>query len=147
VPSASGHVLTSASDGQTIDVDKESTSDGAAIIQWPATGGANQTWNLRASHGNVFSLASAKSGKCLDVSGASTSTGAALIQWPCSGAANQLWAFDAVGDYTSSSNTSYTLRSLGSGLVIDIPKSSTTAGTALDQWSSNGGSNQVWRVS
>ncbi|WP_329361807.1 RICIN domain-containing protein [Streptomyces sp. NBC_00669] len=44
-------------------------------------------------------------------------------------------------------NTSCTLRSLNSGLVIDIPKGSTTAGTALDRWSSNGGSNQVWRVS
>jgi hypothetical protein len=147
VPSAAGHVLTSASDSQVIDVNKESTSDGAAIIQWPATGGTNQTWNLHHAYGNVFSLVSAKSGKCLDVSGASTSQGSALVQWPCSGAANQLWAFDAVGDYASSSNTSYALKGLGSGLVVDVPKNSTTQGTALDQWSSNGGSNQVWRVS
>jgi hypothetical protein len=146
VPSAANHVLTSASDGQAIDVNGASTADGAAIVQWPASGGTNQTWNLRRAYGNVFSLVSAKSGKCLDVSGGSTSPGGALIQWRCSGAANQLWAFDAVGSYTSSSNTSYAVRSLSSGLVIDVANNSTTAGTALDQWNSNGGSNQVWRV-
>ncbi|MFC8452451.1 RICIN domain-containing protein [Kitasatospora sp. NPDC057223] len=147
VPSAADHVLTSAGDAQAVDVDNASTSDGAAIVQWPATGGANQRWNLRRAYGNVFSLVGAGSGKCLDVSGASTARGGALIQWPCTGAANQLWAFDAVGDYASPSNTSYVLKSLNSGLVIDVPDNSTTAGTALDQWSSNGGSNQVWRVS
>ncbi|MFI0943675.1 RICIN domain-containing protein [Streptomyces sp. NPDC021020] len=147
VPTAADHVLTSAHDGQAIDVNAASTSDGAAIVQWPANGGANQRWNLRRAYGNVFSLVSAASGKCLDVSGASTGPGGALIQWPCSGAANQLWAFDAVGDYTSSSDASYVLRSLNSGLVVDVPDSSTTAGTALEQWTGNGGPNQTWRVS
>ncbi|MFC8453442.1 RICIN domain-containing protein [Kitasatospora sp. NPDC057223] len=147
VPSAAGHVLTNAAGSQVIDVNKASTGDGAAVIQWPATGGANQTWHLRRAYGNVFSLVSAGSGKCLDVSGASTAAGGALVQWPCSGADNQLWAFDAVGDYASASNTSYVLKNLNSGLVVDVPKNSTTAGTALDQWSSNGGANQVWRVS
>ncbi|MEE4545867.1 hypothetical protein V2S66_28345 [Streptomyces sp. V4-01] len=61
----------------------------ATIVQWPATGGANQTWSLRRAYGNVYSLV----------------------------------------------------------MVLDVPKKSTTAGTALDQWTSNGGSNQVWRVS
>jgi hypothetical protein len=147
VPGAGDHVLTGAGAGQAIDVDKASTADGAAIVQWPANGGANQTWNLHRSYGNVYSLVSAGSGKCLDVSGASGSEGAALIQWPCSGAANQLWAFDAVGDYAAASNTSYLLKSLSSGLVVEVPKKSTTAGTALDQWTDNGGTNQVWRVS
>jgi hypothetical protein len=146
VPSAANHVLTSAGDAQAVDVNAASTSDGAVVDQWPTTGGANQTWNLRAASGNVFSLVSANSGKCLDVSGASGSPGGALIQWSCSGAANQLWAFDAVGSYSSASNTSYVLRSLSSGLVVDVPNNSTTAGTALDQWNSNGGSNQTWKV-
>lgn len=47
LPSAAGHVLANAHDSQVIDVSKASTSDGAAAIQWHATGGANQTWNLR----------------------------------------------------------------------------------------------------
>ncbi|MEE4540632.1 RICIN domain-containing protein [Streptomyces sp. V4-01] len=146
VPSAADHVLTSASDGQAVDVDNASTADGVPVVQWPANGGANQRWNLRRTSGNVFSLVSAASGKCLDVSGASTAPGGALIQWPCTGAANQLWAFDAVGDYASPSNTSYALKSLSSGLVVDVPNNSTTAGTALDQWTGNGGANQVWHV-
>lgn len=133
--------------GQVVDVNGASADDGAAVVQWPANGGANQTWNLRRAYGNVFSVVSAKSGKCLDVSGASTAPGGALVQWTCSGAANQLWAFDAVGDYASPSNTSYVLRSMSSGLVVDVPDHSTSAGTALDQWSGNGGANQVWRVS
>ncbi|ACU75705.1 Ricin B lectin [Catenulispora acidiphila DSM 44928] len=147
VPSAAAHVLASGADNQVVDVAKASKNDGAAIDQWPATGGANQSWNLHRASGNVFTVVSAESGECLTVSGASTSAGGALIQWPCSSAADQLWAFDAVGDYASSSNTSYIVRNLNSGLVVDIPKNSTVAGTALDQWTGNGGANQVWRVS
>jgi hypothetical protein len=147
VPSAANHVLTSAGDSQAADVNGGSTAEGATVIQWPVSGGANQTWTLQRAYGNVFSLVSAKSGKCLDVSSASTIPGAGLVQWTCSGAADQLWAFDATGSYTSASNTSYILRNMNSGLVVDVPNNSTTAGTVLDQWSSNGGANQIWRVS
>ncbi|WP_405015024.1 RICIN domain-containing protein [Kitasatospora sp. NBC_01539] len=146
VPGATSHVVTSAGNSLAVDVGNGSTADGAAVIQWTATGAANQTWAFRQAYGNVYSLVGAHSGKCLDVSGASTAPGAAVVQWPCSGAANQLWAVDAVGDYASAGNTSYVLRSLNSGLVLDVPDHSATPGTALDQWGGNGGSNQVWRV-
>lgn len=33
-------------DGQLVDLDNSSLSDGGAILQWPADAGANQTWSL-----------------------------------------------------------------------------------------------------
>jgi endoglucanase len=40
----------------------------------------------------------------------------------------------------------YYIRNVNSGDVIDIPQSSTTQGTDLDQWPLNGGANQRWQV-
>jgi hypothetical protein len=48
---------------------------------------------------------------------------------------------------TSSSNASYELASLGSGLVADVAGSSTAAGAVVDQWPTNGGANQEWALS
>lgn len=40
----------------------------------------------------------------------------------------------------------YTITNRNSGDVIDIPGSSTTQGTDLEQWPANGGANQRWRL-
>lgn len=34
--------------GKVLDVDGASTADGATVIQWPATGGTNQEWQVLA---------------------------------------------------------------------------------------------------
>ncbi|GAA3294348.1 hypothetical protein GCM10020295_18650 [Streptomyces cinereospinus] len=52
----------------------------------------------------------------------------------------------AAGSYTSASNRSYVLVSLGSGWVIDVPKESTEPGTALQQWAATGGTHQIWTL-
>jgi hypothetical protein len=44
------------------------------------------------------------------------------------------------------SDGSYTFFNLHSGLVLEDPASSTNKTTQMDQWGSNGGSNQKWQL-
>ncbi|HXE42523.1 MAG TPA: RICIN domain-containing protein, partial [Candidatus Baltobacteraceae bacterium] len=44
------------------------------------------------------------------------------------------------------SDGSYTFYNLHSGLVLEDPGSSTNKTTQMDQWGSNGGSNQKWNL-
>jgi hypothetical protein len=61
--------------------------------------------------------------------------------------ANQEWAFDAAGDYSSPSDTSFVLASLNTGMTAEVKGNSTASGAKVDQWPGNGGSNQTWVIS
>nr|WP_203606843.1 RICIN domain-containing protein [Streptomyces sp. SID11385] len=139
--------LTSAASGQLMDVSGGDTGNGSGVVQWPANGGANQRWALRRLQGNVYTLTGVESGKCLDVTGNSPATGTRLDVWTCDGGPNQQWVLQAAADYSSSGNTAYTLVNLGSGLVVDVTKESETPGTALQQWTATGKTNQIWTLS
>ncbi|MFF5715036.1 RICIN domain-containing protein [Streptomyces sp. NPDC012756] len=148
LPPTGTRTLTGANSSLLMDVSGGSTADGAPVIQWSANGGANQQWALQQVSGNTYTVVSAKSGKCLDAADHATTPGTQLVQWTCTpGSISQQWTVDAVGDYTSATNTSFTLKNLAAGLVIDVPDNSTTPGTTLALWSSNGGNNQIWQVS
>ena len=77
----------------------------------------------------------------------STATGIALDQGTCDGGTNQQWALDPVGSYTSSSDSSYELTNLNSGLVADVSGGSTAQGAQVIQWTTNGQANQTWTLS
>jgi hypothetical protein len=70
-----------------------------------------------------------------------------LDQSNCNGAANQEWAFEAVGNYQSASDANFVLASMNSGMTAEVKGFSTASHAAVDQWPSNGGSNQVWIIS
>jgi len=110
-------------------------------------GGANQRWTFQPVSGNVFTVRSVGSGLCLDVPGSSTAEGVQLDQWTCDGGANQEWVFDAAGNYSSPSDTSFVLVSLNTGMTAEVKGNSTASGAKVDQWQGNGGSNQTWAVS
>ena len=145
-PAAATRHLTGAGSGQLMNVSNASTANGAAVIQWGSTGGTNQQWTLGQVSGNVYTLTGVGSGKCLEVPDQSTAQGTGLDVWTCNGGANQEWALDATGSYTSSSNASYTLVNLNSGLVADVTGASATAGAVVEQWAATGGTNQTWTL-
>jgi hypothetical protein len=147
--SGATHYLTNANSSLVMDVSGGSTANGGVIIQWSNSGATNQQWTLHqlAGTGNVYTLTSVKSGLCLEVPNQSTTEGVQLDQWTCNGGANQEWALDAVGSYTSSSDATYLLVNLNSGLAAEVISQSTTAGAKVDQWASNGGTNQEWTLS
>lgn len=74
------------------------------------------------------------------MSGASTANGAAVIQYACGTATNQQWSFT---DVTGGADR---LTALHSGKVLDVTGNSSTDGAPLEQWSSNNGTNQQFRM-
>ncbi|GHH89735.1 RICIN domain-containing protein [Streptomyces capitiformicae] len=76
--------------GKVLDVSGASGADGAAVIQWPSTGGTNQQWKLLPNIDGSYRLANVRSGKVLDSPGGSAE-GAALDQWTDTDSSNQWW--------------------------------------------------------
>jgi hypothetical protein len=77
--------------------------------------------------------------KCADVNGASTAPEANVQQWSCADQANQRWEFIAVG------NHEYAVRSVKSGMVLDVANGSRDNGANVQQYPWNNGANQRWR--
>jgi hypothetical protein len=147
-PAAVTDHLTNAHSSLLMDVSGSSVSSGAAIVQnTAASSSTSQQWKLTLVSGNVYTVKNIKSGLCLDVPNQSTSEGVQLDQWTCNGGTNQQWVFSSVGSYTSSSDRTYQLTALDSGMVADVTGQSTSAGAAVVQWPSNGGANQQWNIS
>ena len=146
--SGSTYTLTNGKSSYLLDVSGSSTANGGLIIQYASNGGSNQKWTLKQVSGtsDVFTLTSVNSGLCLDVPNSSTTEGVQLDQWTCNGGTNQEWAFDPVGSYTTSGDAVYQLTSLVSGYTAEDESNSTASGAPIDQWASNGGTNQQWTL-
>lgn len=83
--------ISPAHSAKATDVNNWGLGDGANVMQWDSTGGANQHWFLEYVSNGWFYVRSRWSGKCLDVSGASTANGANIFQWTGTGGLNQQW--------------------------------------------------------
>jgi hypothetical protein len=121
-----------------VDLAGSSTDSGAAVIQWPITGGQNQEWTLVGKTYGSW-LVNYSTGKCLSVVGASTSAGARLTQYVCGDVDYEEWTREPVN-----SGTAYVLRNAYSHQVIDVPGGTGNWGTQLEQWPANGSPNQYF---
>lgn len=127
--------------GKALEVNGQSTINGAAIDQWDYWAGANQQWTINSLGSNNFSVLNRNSGKALDVNGQSVTPGAAVIQWDYSGGANQQWQIIDIGfGY-------YKVLNKNSGLSLDVNGQSTANGGTVIQWNWNSGANQQWQIS
>ncbi|MBP2702607.1 RICIN domain-containing protein [Microbispora sp. RL4-1S] len=84
--------------------------------------------------GADYRIVNRNSGKPLGVAGGSSADGAKAVQQSGSAA----WTV------TSGQGGTYTLRYVPTGKVLDVNGSSTTQGLQLQQWTANGGTNQLW---
>ncbi|MCD9879952.1 alpha-L-fucosidase [Streptomyces guryensis] len=84
--------------------------------------------------GANYRIVNRNSGKSLAIAGNSTADGAVAVQTTGGGA----WTIDAAPSGT------YKLTCVSSGKVLDVNGYSSTAGLQLQQWTSNGGTNQQW---
>ncbi|WP_328946300.1 ThuA domain-containing protein [Streptomyces sp. NBC_00250] len=134
------YTLTNAGNSKAVDVSRSSATDGAAVVQYTATGSTNQKWKLTDAGNGTFTLTAQHSGKCLDVYGQSSADGAKLIQWACHTGANQKWKLESVGTDT------YRIVSVASGKCVDVPNQSTANDEQLIQWACHTGSNQKWKL-
>jgi hypothetical protein len=134
------YTITSKLSGKVLDVQGGVTDDGAAIIQWPSHGGANQQWKIEPVGRGYVRIVSRLSGKVLDVAGGVTDDGATIIQWPWHGGDNQLWRIEKACDgYVR-------IISKLSGKALDVQGGVTDEGAAIIQWPWHGGDNQLWRL-
>jgi hypothetical protein len=138
--------ITAANSGKRLEVKNAATADGSAVDQWPDNGGTNQQWTLHRTGGSTYTVTGVGSGKLLEVPGSSASAGTRLDIWGGNSGANQQWVLQATGSYTSSTNASYVLVNLASGLVADVVSASTADGAEVEQWTATGGSNQTWSL-
>ncbi len=131
--------LVNKNSGKVLDVMNESTVDGAAIIQYEGTGGANQQWKFVDAGSGYKKVVSVKSGKVLGVSEGSKADGAQVIQWGDTGAADQQWTLVASGSY-------YKIVNRNSGKCLSVNGGSTANAANVVQWADNGSNDQLWQI-
>jgi hypothetical protein len=142
------------SDGATYDLTNSysglglgaaSTASGTLVTQQTASSSStSQQWVLTRQPNGYFTLTNVASGLLLTVTGDSESSGA-TVQLAASSsttavAAAQDWAV------VQQSNGTYTFASLASGLLLDDYEWAKTAGSTVDIWAANSGSNQTWTL-
>jgi alpha-L-fucosidase 2 len=133
--------LVNRASGKVLDVKGAAKDDGAAIIQWPWTGAANQQWRLLPGSDGSFKIAGVNSGKLLDSPGGSVQ-GAALDQWSDSASDNQWWKLVPVpgtGDFRQ-------LVNVRTGWCATVENGSTADGARVVQTAYQGGTHQQWQL-
>lgn len=85
------HQIINVDSGQLMDIDGESTANGALNIQWPNNHQSNQQWQIVDIGDGYFKLINRNSGKLLDMSDESMDEGGQSIQWEDNGGWNQHW--------------------------------------------------------
>ncbi len=138
----------------SLDVYGGGTSSGTKVIQWSYHGGTNQQWRLYENTDGTVTFMSRlssenKTNYVLDVYGGGKTAGVNVIQWGAHGGDNQRWYLDkAVKELpvnTKDHSGTYNIRSLNSGLLMDVFNGGQDQGTNVIQWAATGGTNQNWK--
>ncbi|MFJ4902125.1 beta-galactosidase [Streptomyces sp. NPDC088727] len=130
--------FTNVHSGCVLDVYGRTPDDGAAVIQWTATGAANQEWTAVDEGDGWVTIVSMNSGKVLDVSGGRTDDGARVIQWSANGGANQRWKL------TDAGQGRVKIVGRAGGKLLSVAESATTAGAAIEIRSDTDHPSQWW---
>ncbi|MFB9325616.1 RICIN domain-containing protein [Paenibacillus aurantiacus] len=133
------YMLINRNSGMALDVDSDSTAEGAEIIQWHQHGEANQCWLLVPAGGDAYKLVNRRSGLLLGVDGGSAEGGAGLVQETDGGRTSQRWRIMKSGSY-------YKLVNAGSGLLADVNGSAKAPNARIIQWKDTMGANQQWDI-
>ncbi|MFF1902618.1 RICIN domain-containing protein [Kitasatospora sp. NPDC058218] len=132
--------LTNAHSGRLLDASGQGTADGTPIIQWPATGGANQLWRLTSTGDGYYGITGVPSGRSLDVPDHGVVPGTQLDLWAANHGTNQQWLV------VPSTADCYTVESRLDGLRMDVAGGSTAQGAQVVQSPATGGPSQCWRL-
>lgn len=123
-----------------LDVQGGSQSPNANVITWLVSGGYNQDWEfVQSPYSGYYEIMNRGSGQCLSVGNDSTAAGQDLVQYPCHGWTDQLWYMGYIAQATD-----YNIWSALDSQVVDVQNAYPYAGGYVDQWPSNGGSNQTF---
>ncbi len=133
------HVTPNNTLGLLLDVSGASTAPGAPVIDWFANGGANQEWTFLPDGGNnTYEIVNVNSGMCLTTDGIA---GDQVYQLSCAGSQIQQWT---TGLNPNNTGYGYPIKSVYSGLYLDVSGNSAWPGASIDTWPYNGGNNQFF---
>ena len=135
------YVGVKADPSQVLDIADASSSDGANLQIWSATGAANQKFRFECGDDGFYTITCLKSGKVLDVDNGNVVPGANVQQWSGYGGDSQKWAVQDDGD------GGYRLVCKANGLAIDLTGGSTADGTNVQSWTLNGTEAQSFDIS
>ena len=135
------YVGVKADPSQVLDIADASSSDGANLQIWAATGAANQKFRFECGDDGFYTITCLKSGKVLDVANGNVVPGANVQQWSGYGGDSQKWAVQDDGD------GGYRLVCKANGLAIDLTGGSTADGTNVQSWTLNGTGAQSFDIS
>jgi hypothetical protein len=132
----------STSDGECLEPDGGSFSQGVSIVQEPCTNGAIQDWDFISLGGTSYRIRNVASGLCLDAFGGATN-GTPIVAWPCANISNQKW--DA--GRTLPGIVPLVSQVAGShSLCLDVPGGQNTVGLAMQLFSCNLTATQDWII-
>ncbi|MFG2643326.1 RICIN domain-containing protein [Streptomyces sp. NPDC048370] len=125
--------------GQCLEVADWSKANGAAVRQWPCTGGDNQKWHRYSQQNDTgaFYYVNANSGKCLEIGGWGRNNGATANQWDCHWGLNQVFR----GQYSLYMDSAYVY-----GKCLEIADWSTQPGAPARLWSCTYQPNQTFSI-
>ncbi|MCQ4080983.1 alpha-galactosidase [Streptomyces sp. RB6PN25] len=132
-------LVNGATDGR-MDVNGDSTADGADILQWQDNGQSDQLWTFDLQSDGSYTIVNAHSGKLLNIPGPTTAEGTQLIQYHDDGGSNSRWTLVDAGPNLVQ------FKSVYDGDLVDLDNSSLSNGAAVLQWPSDSGSNQTWTL-
>ncbi|SDJ51790.1 lipase [Microbulbifer yueqingensis] len=133
--------------GKCVDIYRGYTSNGTDVQQYSCNQGSNQRFLVEGTGDGEFLIKSALSGnKPIDVSGVSMDDGAGIHLWDEHGGDNQKWVLEPVVYEAAVLDGIYNIVATHSGKCLDVPGSSTSTGTQLQQYSCNGTSAQTFEV-
>ena len=135
------YVGVKADPSQVLDIADASSSDGANLQIWAATGAANQKFRFECGDDGFYTITCLKSGKVLDVDNGNVVPGANVQQWSGYGGDSQKWAVQDDGE------GGYRLVCKANGLAIDLTGGSTADGTNVQSWTLNGTEAQSFGIS
>jgi len=122
-----------ASNGLCVDDYGWGTANDTEADLWSCTGSIIQEWTVHSKGSGYFSLSNADTGLCLDNTGGLSTPQNPTTLWGCANNSNQNWLFMDRG------NAVYQLMNQSSGtLMLDDWEASTTPGTQLEVFTSNG---------
>ncbi|MCU1491240.1 MAG: hypothetical protein JWM85_2645, partial [Acidimicrobiaceae bacterium] len=123
------HKVVNVNSGLCMQVDGNSTSNGADANQWECDQGSSKEWDLSNQGSGQYELVNANSGLCLQVVDDSTTAGARVDQWECDQGSSKLWTL------TDEGSGQYELVNVNADLCLQVDSSSTTNGAYLSLWS------------
>ncbi|MEQ5809781.1 pectate lyase [Alteromonas sp. NFXS44] len=132
------YVIVSKLNGNALDVEDMSTSNGANVMTWLTLGYDNQQFDVADLGDGTYSIRAVHSGKSLDVWEWNSNDGADIRQFDYTGADNQRWWIEERG------NNYFSIISKFNNRAVDVFEMNMYAGADARLYGYWGGDGQLW---